>query len=147
MNFTAIDSGGSQVACSVTVEAPEDPGSGGGDLIDFTKFDLRRAKVNLRGRHAASFWFGGFFSVDLADDNNIDPVGEETVITVNSESTETPMELTIPSGEFRNYGRGRLYKFKGKVGDTLLRVYFIRRGRRDRGLELPRFGGRFPAHI
>jgi len=126
LEFTADDGVNAMVSCTVTVhvpEPPEPPGPPAPDYTEFTGFRLLLAKISTRGYFADSFWFRGYFGVDLDNGDDIAP-GREGV-TIDIEGSE----WTIPAGDFAARLRGRVFVYRGVIDGTRLLVVISPRGR------------------
>jgi DNA-binding beta-propeller fold protein YncE len=106
------------------VAPPEPPAD---DNVEFAQFGLRRAKISTRGRFADSLWFNGNLTLDLENGDGINPPEEDVTVTIEG------VEFAIPAGTFRSYWKGRLFKYRGKIGGARLLIYLIRHGRGGSG--------------
>jgi YVTN family beta-propeller protein len=130
ITFTADDGANPTVSCSVTVRVPKPPAPPeppAPDKTAFRAFRLSHARLGMRGPLAHTFWFAGNFVVDRAAGDDIAPADEP--VTISVEGTE----WTLPAGALRSKLRGRLFQFRGNVGDTRLHVLITRRGRPGSG--------------
>jgi YVTN family beta-propeller protein len=127
LEFSADDGVNPPVSCAVTVHVPEPPEPPAEDETEFAAFRLRLAKISTRGYFADSFWFNGYFNVDLDSGDDVAP-GQEDV-TINIEGAE----WIIPAGEFAGRLHGRLFLYRGVIDGTRLLVSISPRGRPGKG--------------
>jgi hypothetical protein len=113
--------------------------TGGGDTEDF-EFDLalKRIKILQRGRHKDYFWIDGKITLDPSSDG-LDPAVEHASLMIGASSFD------IPAGSFLSHRGGLLFTFRGRIGETWLRVMLVRGPSQDK-YRLITFGkrGEFP---